>query len=119
MVGVVWGAFHFAWDFSSAMSSEVVIFKIFTRIASAVILSYALAWLTIQSASIVPAAIAHAAFNAFYYLGFYRRQNPWWLDDLLWAVAGFILFRFFAPPSADVGAQPDIPSMPEPAPSGV
>jgi membrane protease YdiL (CAAX protease family) len=104
-VGVVWGAFHFAWDFNSAMTPKVVILKVFTRITSTVILSYALAWLTIQSGSIVPAAIVHAAFNAFYYLGFtIPRQNPWWLDDLLWAVAGFILFCYFAPPSANVGA---------------
>lgn len=115
LVGVVWGAFHFTWTFGPGMTAGNVIVTIFTRVGSTVAMSYALAWLAIQSRSILPAAIAHAASNAFLMSG----HGPLWLNDILWATVGFLLFRFFPLPLASGEDESITQQTPEPEPSGI
>ena len=118
LVGVVWGAFHFSWDFNWFMTFGGVVTYLGMRIMGAVAMSFVLAWLTIRSKSVLPAAIAHATYNvlAFYPLRQYR--IPWSMSILMWATAGYVLLRFFMPPS-DPDEQPAIASVPELEPSGV
>jgi membrane protease YdiL (CAAX protease family) len=119
LVGVVWGAFHFSWDFKPSMTARDVGVQLVVRLATMVSVSYVLAWLTIRSDSILPAAVAHAVYNMFI-IGFsFPFSNPRWLSILLWAVAGFALFHFFPPPSPTTVAESAIPATPEPEPSEV
>jgi membrane protease YdiL (CAAX protease family) len=119
LVGVVWGAFHFSWDFRPSMNARDIGVQLVVRIATMVTVSYILAWLTIRSDSILPAAVAHAVYNMFI-IGFsFRFPNPRWLSIFLWAVAGFVLFHFFPPPSTTTVAESAIPPTPEPEPSEV
>jgi membrane protease YdiL (CAAX protease family) len=119
LVGVVWGAFHFRWDFSPSMTARDVGVQLVVRLATMVSVGYVLAWLTIRSDSILPAAVAHAVYNIFI-IGFsFPFSNPRWLSILLWAVAGVVLFHFFPPPSPTTVAESAIPPAPEPEPSEV
>jgi membrane protease YdiL (CAAX protease family) len=119
LVGVVWGAFHFSWDFNWIMTPGDVAMKIGTRMVGMVTLSFVLAWLTIWSKSILPAAIAHGVYNMFILMWGAPHRDPWWLLILLWLAVGIALFRFFPPPTVDDNAQSDIRPVPEPEPSGV
>lgn len=119
LVGVVWGAFHCSWDFNTSMTARDVCIVFVVRLASMVSASYIPAWLTIRSYSILPAAVAHAVYNMFI-IGFSSPAcNSQWLTLPLWAVIGFVLFRFFPPPSPTAVAGSDMPSPSEPQPSEV
>lgn len=99
LVGVVWGAFHYAWDFNTRMTSLDVVVALASRLVGTICLSYVLAWLTIRAESVLPAAIAHGIYNIFVTSRTLPTANPLWLTRLLWAVAGCALFYFFPPPS--------------------
>jgi membrane protease YdiL (CAAX protease family) len=116
LVGVVWGAFHYIRDFNPAMTAQDVCIGVVGRLLVTVSLSYVLAWLTIRSESILPAALAHATYNLGWSLPIH---SPQWLTLLLWAVAGFVLLRCFLPPSHVTIAEPAMPPAPEPEPSEV
>jgi len=116
LVGVVWGAFHYIWDFNSAMTVPDVCIGVLQRLLITVCLSYVLAWLTIRSESILPAALAHATYNLGWSLPIH---SPQWLTLLLWAVTGFVLLRFFLPPSHASVAETAIPPASAPEPSEV
>jgi membrane protease YdiL (CAAX protease family) len=119
LVGVVWGAFHFFWDFNSHLTAQAIGIRLVGRLIGTVCLSYALAWLTIRSESILPAAAAHACYNALLGIPLLPTPNPLWLTRLLWAIAGFVLFYSFPPPSPTTVAESVIPPTPEPEPSEV
>ncbi|MBZ5696063.1 MAG: CPBP family intramembrane metalloprotease [Acidobacteriia bacterium] len=91
-VGLVWGAFHFSGDFHIYMTADVVVVTIVHRLCVMVALSYVLAWLTIRSKSVLPAALAHGFYNIFLKLPVHA--SPW-LMPILWAACGWILFRYF------------------------
>jgi len=95
-VGIVWGAFHFVWDFHPSMTAGAALLAIPRRLLITIAYSYVLAWLAIASRSILPAAVAHATLNAFVY---YEQPitTPYLLRIGLWAILGFVLFRYFAP----------------------
>lgn len=102
LLGVVWGAFHFSWDFHISMDFQHIISKIILRLASTVAISLALGWLTIQSQSIVPAVLCYWLYDV--WVG----QNspavytaPWWVLIVFWAAAGIFLFRVFPPVDPD------------------
>ena len=101
LVGIVWGAFHFFWDFNSFMTSGSIVRHLIERPIGTVCLSYVLAWLTISSESILPAALAHAAYNSLITDRAMPPRTPWWPSLLLWIAAGFVLLRFFPTQSAD------------------
>jgi membrane protease YdiL (CAAX protease family) len=119
LVGVVWGAFHYSWDPRSYATARDVCIGLIGRLVATVCLSYVLAWLTIRSESILPAAVAHAGYNAFLTALSLPIRNPEWLTLPLWAVTGFVLLRFFPPPSPAAIAESAIPPASEPEPSEV
>jgi membrane protease YdiL (CAAX protease family) len=101
LVGVVWAVFHFFSDFSfSHFTYEEALVKLCFRMFMCVTLSFALAWLTLRSESIVPAAIAHALYNV---LVFSPIGPPFAGKDVLrialWAALAYVLFRDWPVPS--------------------
>jgi membrane protease YdiL (CAAX protease family) len=109
-VGIVWGAFHFAFDFPSSLTAAGVLIHIFQRLAEMVALSYVLGWLTIRSGSILPAAVAHGVFNVTVSSEF--SKGPIHIPTLIvipaWVLLGYILFRYFPAPTVaeDASAGP-------------
>ncbi len=91
-VGLVWGAFHFISDFRGQMTATIILLTLTRRLYMTVALSYVLAWLTIRSRSVLPAALAHGFYNIFLNLPVYT--SPW-LMSALWAACAWILFRYF------------------------
>jgi len=119
LVGLVWGAFHFSWDFHGSMNDQGEIFELFSRLLGTVVLSYSLAWLTIQSRSVLPAALAHATYNAFITDYSFTFRTPRWPAVFLWAAVGYALFRYFPVPQAIKEKVEDgLQSTPEPATGG-
>lgn len=119
LVGIVWGAFHFFWDFNSLMTSGSVVRHLVERLMGTVCLSYVFAWLTISSESILPATLAHAVFNSLVTNRAMRPRTPWWPSALLWIAAGFILLRFFPGQSTDNVDESDLRPAPGAEPSEV
>jgi len=107
LVGIVWAAFHFFSDFSFLRSTDQgVLAKLGDRIFMCLALNFALAWLTLRSQSIVPAAIAHTLYNVLVF----SPNGPQFagkgvLRVALWAVLAYVLFRYWpVPPQATLGA---------------
>jgi len=107
LVGIVWAAFHFFSDFSFLRSTDQgVLAKLGDRIFMCLALNFALAWLTLRSQSIVPAAIAHTLYNVLVS----SPNGPQFagkgvLRVALWAVLAYVLFRYWpVPPQATLGA---------------
>jgi hypothetical protein len=80
------------------MTLAGVLIGIATRLIDTVVYSYVLAWLTIESQSILPATVAHAFSNILVFYSPLPVRTPFWSLVALWAIAGFILFRYFPPP---------------------
>jgi membrane protease YdiL (CAAX protease family) len=119
LVGIVWGAFHYSWDPRSYATTRDVCIGLVGRLVGTVCLSYVLAWLTIRSASVLPAAVAHASYNAFLTAQSLPIHNPQWLTLPLWAVIGLVLLRFFPPTSPITFPELEIQPAPAPEPSEV
>jgi len=113
LVGVVWGAFHYAWDFNTRMTSRDIAVALVGRLVGTICLSYVLGWLTIGAESVVPAAIAHAMYNIFVTARTLPTAYPLWLTRLLWLAAGLALFYFFPPRSPTTVAETAMPPAPE------
>ena len=106
LVGIVWGAFHFAGDFNARMTAAGVVVHIAERLTETVAQSYVLGWLTIRSRSILPAAVAHAIFNISVSHGFSNgtAYGSTWIMALAWASLGYVLFRYFPAPAVNEDA---------------
>ena len=113
LLGLVWGAFHFSGDFSYHMSDGQVFVELARRLSWGVAFSVVLAWLTIRSESILPAAISHAVYNMFVFADLPAR-TPYWFYVPLFAFVGYVLFRFWPP--APTGEPPAAEFLAEPAP---
>lgn len=116
LVAIVWTAFHFAGDFNSGMTAAAVGLDMLSRFSLLTAQSFVLAWLTIRSRSVVPAALMHAGYNALYfaYVGTAARA-PFLVTVALWATLAIILFRYFPLESIDEDAQLDLPQESEAA----
>jgi membrane protease YdiL (CAAX protease family) len=101
LVGIVWAAFHFFSDFSFLRSSDQgVLVRLGFRIFMCVALNFALAWLTLRSQSVVPAAIAHTLYNVLVSSPIgpqFAGKDV--LRVALWAVLAYVLFRYWPVPS--------------------
>jgi membrane protease YdiL (CAAX protease family) len=65
-----------------------------------VALSFVLAWLTLRSQSVVPAAVSHALYNALVFSPIgptFVGKNV--LRVALWTVLAYVLFRCWPPPA--------------------
>jgi len=72
--GIVWGAFHFTFDFGPFMGHQEIILVLLRRLTMAVTLSVILGWITLRSGSVLPAAVVHGLYNAFWAS---VRRFPW------------------------------------------
>ncbi len=102
-VGLVWAAFHFSGDFRANETDANVIRSLVGRMLGAVLIGFALSWLTLRSKSVLPAAVAHAAINGINRSG----ESAYWLALGLWALADLLLFRFWPP--GEVASAPSEP----------
>jgi CAAX protease family protein len=102
-VGIVWGAFHFAFDFGASLTAAGVLIHIAQRLSETIAQSYVLGWLTIRSRSILPATVAHGIFNVTVVSAFSQQpvRTPLWIVIAAWAIVGYLLFRYFPAPAAD------------------
>jgi membrane protease YdiL (CAAX protease family) len=101
LVGIVWAAFHFFPDFSFSRSTDwEVLSDLAYRLFMCLALSFVLAWLTLRSGSVVPAAIAHTFFNM---LVVSPLGPPFagkgMLRVALWTTLAYVLFRYRAAPA--------------------
>jgi membrane protease YdiL (CAAX protease family) len=101
LVGIAWAAFHFFPDFSFSRSTDwQVLSDLAYRLFMCLALSFVLAWLTLRSGSVVPAAIAHTFFNM---LVVSPLGPPFagkgMLRVALWTTLAYVLFRYRAAPA--------------------
>jgi membrane protease YdiL (CAAX protease family) len=107
-VGLVWGAFHFSWDFRHIPMTDFHVFKVMAwRLADTVAMGFVLSWITLRSRSILPAAIAHGFHNIFLE-SLHTITTPAWFAVLLWVILAYFLFRRWPP------VTPGEPPMPAP-----
>ena len=104
LVAIAWSAFHFPSDFSlSHFGAWDVIQQLGYRLFVCVALSFVFAWLTLETGSVLAAALAHTFYNA---VAFSEVGPPFsgkrLLSVAMWAVLGWILFRYWP-------AKPELP----------
>lgn len=107
--GIVWGAFHFAFDFSSLLSDQAVAVHLVRRLFNTVALSVIFAWSTLRSRSVIPAAVIHGLYNMLLSAGPQYPLAPW-TTYAVWLLTGLALFRFWPPQgtgTTDSSAAPD------------
>jgi membrane protease YdiL (CAAX protease family) len=118
LVGIVWAAFHFPSDFAfSRLDDWGAIQTLGSRLFMGVAVSFVLGWLTLETGSVLAAALAHTFYNVL----IYSDPGPEFpgkhlLRISLWAVLGWILFRYW--PAATKGEEEAGPQLvsPEAAP---
>jgi membrane protease YdiL (CAAX protease family) len=97
LVGIVWSAFHFPSDFSfSHFGTWDAIHQLGFRLFLCIAQSFVLAWLTLETGSVLAATLAHTFYNVL----LYSDLGPWFrgkdlLRVVLWAALGWILFRYW------------------------
>jgi membrane protease YdiL (CAAX protease family) len=96
LVGIVWAAYHFFYEFSFLRSAHVEVFeKLGFRLFMCVVLSFVFGWLTLRAGSVFPAAVALGLYNV---LGKSSLGPPFpgeaFVRVALWAVLAYVLFRY-------------------------
>jgi membrane protease YdiL (CAAX protease family) len=113
-VGIVWAAFHFPSDFAfSHLGGLAAIQALGSRLFMGVAVSFVLGWLTLETGSVLAAALAHTFYNVL----IYSDPSPEFpgkhlLRISLWAVLGWILFRYW--PVAAKGGDEAVPQLASP-----
>jgi membrane protease YdiL (CAAX protease family) len=103
LLGASWGASHFMGDFTKVGTDTAVFTQFVFRLTSCIVMSYALAWLTLRSGSVWPAVLSHGVSNAWIYSLRYSfagiaggsLRNA--IVTACWAILGFVLFRYWPP----------------------
>lgn len=114
LVGIVWGAFHFYSDFSFFHFSDLwVLLQLGFRLFGCISHSFVLGWLTLRSRSVIPAATAHALYNAIVSSDF---SPPFAGKGVVFvalsAVLAYALFRYWPVRTEDSPQQAsDVPSL--------
>jgi membrane protease YdiL (CAAX protease family) len=106
LVNIAWAAFHFYSDFSFSHKSYLqALDQLFLRIFMALAIGFVLSWMTLQSHSIIPAAVAHALYNAL--VNFSPGPSAVsYVRYALWAAAAYILFKYWPISENDVSHSP-------------
>lgn len=102
LVAIVWAAFHFYSDTHSRESDLEVLWSLVFRIIVCLALGYVLSWMTLRSATVLPAAFAHTLYNVLVWTGFgpaFRGKGL--LRIGLWALLGYVLFHYWPVPGAE------------------
>jgi len=95
LLGIVWGIFHFPFDFSSRMTLTQILIHAVTRLLNCVSWGFALSWLTLRSRSVLPAALAHGLMNILIVSAWVGTSV--WAFIFLWTVIDIVLFRYWPP----------------------
>jgi membrane protease YdiL (CAAX protease family) len=116
LTGIIWATIHFRSDSYPGLSVGGVLLHLANRLLLCLALNYVFAWMTLRWKSIIPAAIAHTAWNIL--AAMQVDSNGLWNWELgfaLWAVLAYVLFRFWPPAAGETlqDVQPD--ASPEPA----
>ena len=100
LVGIVWSAFHFPFDFSfSPLSDLGAMQQLSSRILTCLTLGFVLSWLTLAAGSVLPAAVAHALYNFLLYADVAPAfPGKGFVRTALWGVLAYILFRYWPAP---------------------
>jgi membrane protease YdiL (CAAX protease family) len=97
LVGIVWAAFHFPSDFSfSHFDTLDAIQQLGFRLFLCMAHSFVFGWFTLETGSVLAAALAHTFYNVLLYSDLgppFPGKN--WLRITLWAVLGCVLFRYW------------------------
>jgi membrane protease YdiL (CAAX protease family) len=92
LVGIIFAAAHLGTDFSTSYTGGLVIKQLCLRLIVSVALSFVFGWLTLQSGSVFPAAIAHGFYNiCASFVPTFAGIGP--LIALLWTLLAYGLFR--------------------------
>jgi membrane protease YdiL (CAAX protease family) len=109
LTGIVWASIHFRSDHYSHLTDTSIVLQLASRVCICLALGFVLAWLTLWSGSVFPAAITHTISNFLIYSG--TDSGVPWSGALrigLWGVCAFLLFRYWSIPQASAPA-PDAP----------
>lgn len=112
LVGIVWAAFHFFYDFSFSRATDLqVLERLGIRIFTCLALSFVFGWFTLRSGSILPATVAHTLYN----VSLYSSPQPssaasTTIRNALWAALAYLLFRYW-PAKTEDSAEP-VPELP-------
>jgi membrane protease YdiL (CAAX protease family) len=94
LTGLVWAAIHFRSDTYSGLSPGGVLLHVANRIFLCMALNYLFAWMTLRERSIIPAALAHTAWNILHAIP----NRPAWELKFHFALAAtlaYVLYRFW------------------------
>ena len=101
ILGLLWGASHFRWDFKSSFSDEQVLLAFLWRPALCVALGLVLGWTRLRSGSILPAAVIPGISNVNAFSHFEQRpSSAVFFDIAFWGLIAYLLFRYW-PPKAE------------------
>ncbi len=116
IVGLIWSAYHFYWDFSSYQSEADVMVTLFRRFAQCETMGLALGWLSLRSGSILPSSVVHGAYN-FYVTSIIDQHPPLGIVSELffWTFVAYLLFRYWPPSPAGRLPEAQISGVPEPS----
>jgi membrane protease YdiL (CAAX protease family) len=115
ILGLLWAAFHFHWDFKLDFSDQQIALAFLWRPALCIALGLVLGWTRLRSGSILPAAVIHGVFNINVFSQFGRRpSDAVFFDIAFWALTACLLFRYW-PPKVEEESEAS-PASPEPAP---
>jgi membrane protease YdiL (CAAX protease family) len=87
ILGLLWGASHFRWDFKSSFSDEQVLLAFLWRPALCVALGLVLGWTRLRSGSILPAAVIPGISNVNAFSHFEQRpSSAVFFDIAFWGI---------------------------------
>jgi membrane protease YdiL (CAAX protease family) len=99
LVGIVFAAMHFWADFTVPMTDGAVLISLGIRLLQCIAMSGVLGWLTLRTASVLPAALAHCINNLIPDINklYIQPKIPGVtiLVYLLWGALAYVLFRYW------------------------
>ena len=118
LIGLSWSAFHFLGDFQRVGEDYEVLLILASRLGLCISMSYVLGWLTLRSGSIWPAVLAHGLHNAWVssraqLVFFPDSQIPEAIVAVCYGILGYVLFKYWPPPSMMEEAQSTALSEPQ------
>jgi membrane protease YdiL (CAAX protease family) len=95
LTGIVWAAYHFNSDAYTHPTELGVLSKLGFRLALCLALGFVLSWLTLRSATVLPAAVAHTFYNVLVsdFGPSFPGKAMVWVG--LWALLAYFLFRYW------------------------
>jgi len=95
LTGIIWAAYHFNSDALLHPTEEGVLSQLGFRFFMCLSLGFVLSWLTLRSASVLPAAVAYAFYNVLVSEFGPPFPGKTMVQVALWAVLACFLFRYW------------------------